>query len=462
MEHSYEFPRYTPEQITQLKQWDQEYVWHPFTQMQDYMQQDPLIVSHGEGAYLYDIEGGKYFDGNSSLWLNTFGHCHETINAAIKRQLDTIAHSTMLGLANVPATMLAKRLVEITPPGLDKVFYSDNGSTAGEIAIKMAFQYWQQQDPPQKQRTSYITFDNAYHGDTLGGVSMGGFPLFHGIFGPLLFERYSVNYPVYSKYTSKETPEEINAKCLQQVEDVMVAHGETIAAVMIEPLVQGASGILTQSPGFLRGLRELCNRFDTLLITDEVFTGFGRTGTPFACDREGITPDFMTLAKSLTAGYLPVAATLTTQSVFEGFLGRYDEFRTFFHGHSFTGNPLGCAAALANLDLFETENVMSTIQALGEHLGKRLDALFDASDRVRDIHHIGFIAGIDICRSRSRGEDFTLEEQAGARVCFELRQHGIWLRPLGNTLVLVPPYITTTDEIDHLIDAIVKCLDVVE
>jgi adenosylmethionine-8-amino-7-oxononanoate aminotransferase len=430
--------------------------------MQDYIQQDPLIVSHGEGAYLYDIVGNKYFDGNSSLWLNTFGHCHPKINNAIKSQLDTIAHSTMLGLANVPATRLAKRLVEITPPGLDKVFFSDNGSTAGEIAIKMAFQYWQQVDPPQKERTSFITFDNAYHGDTLGGVSMGGFPLFHGIFGPLLFKRYSVSYPVYSKYTSKESPEQINAKCLQQVEDVLVAHGETIAAVMIEPLVQGASGIVTQSPGFLRGLRELCDRYHTLLITDEVFTGFGRTGTLFACDREGITPDFMTLAKSLTAGYLPIAVTLTTQTVFEGFLGEYEEFRTFFHGHSFTGNQLGCAAALANLELFESENVMSSIQQLGNHLGDCLDALFDTSDKVKDIHHIGFIAGIDLCCSRRNSEDFTLEEQAGTRVCIELRKHGIWLRPLGNTLVLVPPYITTTDEIDYLVDSIIKCLDSLE
>lgn len=462
MADTYEFPRYHPEQIAQLKRWDCEYVWHPFTQMQDYMKQDPLIVSHGEGAYLYDIEGNKYFDGNSSLWLNTFGHCHPKINEAIKQQLDTIAHSTMLGLANAPATHLAKRLVEMTPLGLDKVFYSDNGSTAGEIAIKMAFQYWQQVDPAQTERKSFITFDNAYHGDTLGGVSMGGFPLFHGIFGPLLFERYSVSYPVYSKYTSKKSPEEINGTCLQQVEDVLKEHGSTVAAVMIEPLVQGASGILTQSPGYLRGLRELCNRYDTLLITDEVFTGFGRTGTLFACDREGITPDFMTLAKSITGGYLPLAATLTTQTVFEGFLGNYDEFRTFFHGHSFTGNQLGCAAALANLELFETENVMNTIQELGDYLGSRLDALFDSSDRVKDIHHIGFIAGIDLCRSRSKGEEYSLEEQVGAQVCNALRDHGIWLRPLGNTLVLVPPYITTTSEIDHLIESITTCIGVLE
>ncbi len=458
MEFTDSATQFTPEKINQLKEWDQQYTWHPFTQMRDYMQSEPLIISQGEGAYLYDIEGNKYFDGNSSLWLNTFGHQNKQITDAIKIQLDQIAHSTMLGLANVPATNLAKKLVEITPGGLDKVFYSDNGSTAGEIAIKMAFQYWQQCESPQPERMTFITFDNAYHGDTIGGVSMGGFPLFHGIFGPLLFERFSVSYPVYSKYTSKETPEQINAKCLEQCERILKEHAHRVAAVMIEPLVQGASGILTQSPGFLRGLRELCDRYDTFLITDEVFTGFGRTGTLFACEREGITPDFMTLAKSITGGYVPLAATMTTQRVFEGFLGRYDEFKTFFHGHSFTGNPLGCAAALANLDMMERENTLARINELGHHLSKKLDVLFEASDHVKDIHSIGLIAGIDLTKSRTNQEDYPIEEQVGAKVCFALRKHGIWLRPLGNTLVIVPPYISTEAEIDHLMDAILHCL----
>lgn len=458
MEHFDPTLAYSQEFITQLVEWDRQHVWHPFTQMQDYMQMEPLIISHGEGAYLYDIKGNRYFDGNSSLWLNTFGHRNLKITNAIKNQADLIAHSTMLGLANVPATLLAKKLVEITPPGLEKVFYSDNGSTAGEIAVKMAFQYWQQAEPKQKERTSFITFDNAYHGDTLGAVSMGGFPLFHGIFGPLLFQRHSVSYPVYSKYTSTETPEQINAKCLEQCENVLKEHGHTIAAVMIEPLVQGASGILTQSSGFLRVLRALCDQYNTFLIADEVFTGFGRTGTLFACEQEGVTPDIMMLAKGISGGYLPLAATLTTQQIFDGFLGKYEDFRTFFHGHSYTGNPLGCAAALANLNIFESENVLGMINHLGERMSKLLDDLFETSDHVKDIHHIGLITGIDLAQSLNHQIDYDVKEQVGAKVCFELRKHGIWLRPLGNTLVLVPPYITTGEELDYLITSIKTCL----
>lgn len=445
---------YAPEEIERLERWDREHVWHPFTQMRDYARTEPLIVARAEGAYLYDIQGRRYFDGNSSLWLNVHGHNHPYINGAVRRQLDRMAHTTLLGQANEPSIRLARRLAEITPAGLDKVFFSDNGSTAAEVALKMAFQYWQQAGDKRPSRKTFLTFDEAYHGDTVGSVSVGGIALFHGIFGPLLFKRHSMPYPVYSPFTSKETPEAINARLLDRCDDILKEHGDEIAAVLIEPLIQGASGLRTQSPGFLKGLRELCDKHDVFLIADEVFTGFGRTGSLFACEREGVTPDLMALAKGLTGGYLPVAATLTTDRVYEGFLGEYAEFKTFFHGHSYTGNPLGCAAALASLDVFEDENTLERIRPLSQHMARRLEELFARNDKIADIHHIGVVAGVDVARSRSKNEPFAIEEQAGARVCRALREDGIWLRPLGNTIVLVPPLIATPDEIDHLIQSI--------
>ncbi len=449
---------YRTEEITRWIEWDQKYIWHPFTQMKDYVKEDPLVISHADGVYLYDIKGRRYYDGNSSLWVNLHGHNRPELNQAIKDQLDRIAHSTLLGQANIPSIELAKRLVDITPAGLEKVFYSDNGSTASEVALKMAFQYWQQVSPPRPEKKSFVTIHNAYHGDTIGSVSLGGIDLFHGIFGPLLFSRYTVSYPVYSKYTSKDSPEIISQRSLDACEQLFKDKSDEIAAVIIEPLVQGAAGILTQAPGFLKGLRDLANRYEVLLICDEVFTGFGHTGKMFACDHEGVTPDLMALAKGISGGYLPLAATMSTQAVYDAFLGEYREFKTFFHGHTYTGNQLGCAAALASLDLFETDHTLDRLQPLIAHLEKRLDQLFEESDRVGDIHQLGFAAGIDVVRSRSKGEVFQIEERAGAKYCFALRKYGIWLRPLGNTLVLVPPLVSTKEHVDYLIDSITDCL----
>ncbi len=443
---------YSRERIDRLREWDRNHVWHPFTQMRDYDQEPPLIISHGEGAYLYDIEGNRYFDGNSSLWVNLHGHARPEITQAIQRQAEKIAHSTLLGQSNVPSIELARRLVEISPSSLDKVFYSDNGSTANEVALKMAFQYWRQNGFPRK--TKFVTFDEAYHGDTVGSVSLGGIDLFHGIFGPLLFERFRVPYPVYSKYTSKESPEIIAQRSLDAIELLFQKHGEEMAALIVEPLIQGASGIRTASPGFLRSLRDLCTTYNVLLICDEVFVAFGRTGTMFACEQEGVSPDFLCLAKGISGGYLPLAATLTTQRVFDGFLGDYSEYKTFFHGHSYTGNQLACAAALASLDLFEKDQTLRHIQPVYEHLEKRLDTLYESSDQVGDIHQCGPSAGIDVVRSRRKKQLFLPEEKIGMKICFELRKQGIWLRPLGNTLVIIPPLITTIQQIDDLIDAI--------
>ncbi|HOJ61427.1 MAG TPA: adenosylmethionine--8-amino-7-oxononanoate transaminase [bacterium] len=449
---------YTLEEIQRLEAWDKQYVWHPFTQMKEYAQEPPLIFARGEGAYLYDLHGNRYFDGNSSLWVNLHGHGRREISEAIAAQAARLAHSTLLGPGNVPSIELAQRLIGIAPPGLAKVFYSDNGSTAVEVALKMAFQYWQQARDRRPGKVKFITFEEAYHGDTLGSVSVGGMTLFHGIFGPLLFERYTAPYPVYSKYTSKESPETVAARSLEACDRLMKTHGDETAAVIVEPLVQGAAGQRTAARGFLKGLRELCTRHDVLLICDEVFLGFGRTGRMFACEHEGVTPDLMALAKGITGGYLPLAATLTTQRVYDAFLGEYAEFKTFFHGHSYTGNQLGCAAALASLDLFEKDETLTRLQPKIAHMEKRLDALFEASDHVGDIHQCGFVAGIDLVKSRTRGESYRLEEKTGYRICFALRAYGIWLRPLGNTLVLVPPLIATIAEIDYLIDAIEQCV----
>lgn len=439
---------------SQLEAWDKHYVWHPFTQMQDYEHEPPLVIQSGKGAYLFDIHGRQYFDGNSSIWVNLHGHAHPHITRAIQEQAQRIAHSTLLGSANVPSIQLAKRLAEVTPTSLDKVFYSDNGSTAVEVALKMAFQYWRHQKPAQMDRCTFITFEQSYHGDTLGSVSVGGIELFHGLFHPLLFETHAVPYPVYSRYTDTATPEEIGRESLQHVENALKTHGSNTAAIIIEPIVQGACGIRTQAPGFLRGLRELCDRYNVLLIFDEVFLGFGRSGTLFGSDQEGVSPDLLCLAKGITGGYVPLAATLANQKIYDAFLGEYNEYKTFFHGHSFTGNQIGCAAALASLDVFEQENTLERMKPSVERLRDRLDRLFEINDHVKDIHHIGLICGIDLCASRSSQTEYPIEDRMAAKTCFAMRKHGVWLRPLGNTLVFNPPLITTPDEIDFVMDAI--------
>ncbi|MGC9329105.1 MAG: adenosylmethionine--8-amino-7-oxononanoate transaminase [Candidatus Hinthialibacter sp.] len=456
MEKNLPDPPYSVKQIQQWKEWDRRYIWRPFTQMQDYDQEPPLIISHGRGAYLYDIDGNRYFDGNSSLWVNLHGHARPEITKAIARQAATISHSTLLGQGNIPSIELAKRLVGLSPPGLVKVFYSDNGATANEVALKMAFQYWRLVGRPEKMK--FVAFEQAYHGDTIGGVSLGGIDLFHGIFGPLLFQRYSAPYPVFSKYTSSQSPQTIAQDSLDALESLFQQRSNEIAALIIEPLIQGAAGIRTAAPGFLSSLRELCTRYEVLMICDEVFVGFGRTGAMFACEHENVSPDFLCLAKGISGGYLPLAATLAAQNIFDAFLGGYAEYKAFYHGHSYTGNQLGCAAALASLDIFEKDGVLNRIKPVYERLEKRLDDLFEQSDRVGDIHQRGPSAGIDVVRSRRRRESFRPEEKMGIKACLALRKHGVWLRPLGDTLVIIPPLITTSEQIDHLMDAVQQVL----
>jgi adenosylmethionine-8-amino-7-oxononanoate aminotransferase len=406
---------------------DQRYLWHPFTQQRDWQAEEPLVIERAEGTDLIDSEGRRYIDGVSSLWCNVHGHRHELIDEAIRAQLGRVAHSTMLGLTHEPGAQLAERLVRIAPPGLERVFYSDSGSTATEIAIKMAFQYWQQRGGEDARRTSFVTLTDAYHGDTLGAVSVGGIDLFHSAYGPLLFEAHSV--------------EPGDGDGLEAVLDI---HAGEIAAVIVEPLVQGAAGIRVQPPGFLRRVRELCDRHDLFLICDEVATGFGRTGTMFACEQERISPDFLCLGKGLTGGYMPLAATLTTQRVYEGFLGAHEEYRTFFHGHTFTGNPLACAAAIASLEAFERDEVLLRLQPKIRILGEAL-AEVARMHEVVEVRGRGFMVGIDL-----GSHDPAL--RMGHRVTLEARRRGAIIRPLGDTIVLMPPLAISKAELQRLVE----------
>jgi adenosylmethionine-8-amino-7-oxononanoate aminotransferase len=404
---------------------DQDHLWHPFTQQQGWGEEEPLVIECGEGCYLIDADGNRYLDGHSSLWCNVHGHRHPVIDEAIREQIDRVSHSTMLGLSHPGAAELAARLVAIAPPGLSRVFYSDSGATAAEIALKMAFQYHQQRGGEHVRRTSFVHLREGYHGDTIGSVSVGGIDLFHATYKPLLFE------------TQMAEPGDA-----ADMERILAAHGEEIAAVILEPLVQGAGGMLVHPPGYLRAVRELCDRHGALLIADEVAVGFGRTGTMFACEQEDVAPDFLCLAKGITGGYLPLAATLTTEAVYEGFLGGAEEFRTFFHGHTYTGNPLACAAALANLEVFESERTLERLQpkiALFEELLEDVAAL----EEVSEIRQRGFMAGIDL-------GDHDPALRMGHRVTSESRQRGAIVRPLGNTVVLVPPLAISEQELRSL------------
>jgi adenosylmethionine-8-amino-7-oxononanoate aminotransferase len=411
------------EQIAQL---DRRYLWHPFTQQRDWVEGEQPVIERAEGTTLVGSDGRRYIDGVSSLWCNVHGHRHPLIDGAVRQQLDRVAHSTMLGLTHAPGTQLAERLIAIAPPGLERVFYSDSGSTATEIALKMAFQYFQQRGGDGAARTSFVSLADGYHGDTVGAVSVGGIDLFHAAYGPLLFDSHRVE------------PGDA-----AQLERVLEEHGPAIAAVIMEPLVQGAAGIRVQPPGYLREVRELCDRHGVLLICDEVATGFGRTGTMFACEQERISPDFLCLGKGLTGGYLPLAATLTTERIYDGFLGSHEDYRTFFHGHTFTGNPLACAAGIASLEAFERESTLLRLQPKIRLLGELLRDV-EAMPEVAEVRGRGFMVGIDL------GEH-AAGLRLGHRVTVEARERGAIVRPLGDTVVLMPPLSISKPDLARLV-----------
>src|SRR4051812_32251640 len=409
----------------QLADLDRRVLWHPFTQQQGWTQDDEvLMIERADRCTLYDTDGNAYLDGVSSLWCNVHGHRHPAIDAAIRRQLAQVAHTTMLGLSHPPAIELASRLVDLAPAGLERVFFSDNGSIACEVALKMAYQWWAQRG--ERQRTRLVCLEMSYHGDTLGSVSVGAIPLFHELYRPLLFDAVAVP--------------------AGDVGALEAALDDTVAAVIVEPLVQGAAGMLVHPPGYLRAGRALPRERGIPLIVDEVATGFGRTGTMFACEQEDVAPDFLCLAKGLTGGYLPLAATLTTEAVYEGFLGAFEEFRTFFHGHTYTGNPLACAAALATLDVFQSERTLERLQPKIALLAELLDEHIAPLRAVREIRRCGFMTGIEL-----RG--FPLEARVGHQVALAARGLGAIIRPLGDVVVLMPPLAMTEAELCRLVTA---------
>ncbi|MBI3999131.1 MAG: adenosylmethionine--8-amino-7-oxononanoate transaminase [Candidatus Omnitrophica bacterium] len=438
-----------------LSQWDKQWIWHPFTQMREWAQDDILIIESGKGVYLKDVQGRRYLDGVSSLWCNVHGHRVRELDWAVKKQLGRIAHSTFLGLSNVPAIELAKKLIEIVPPGLKRVFYSDSGSESVEIALKIAYQYWQHQG--EKKRTKFIRLTNAYHGDTIGSVSVGGIDLFHEVYQPLLFETFSAPAPYRYRDPFEGTEEEYSRFCAKRLEEVIKKHHQEVCALIMEPLMQGAAGMMNQPKGYISRARELTKQYNILLIFDEVATGFGRTGRMFASDHESITPDILCLAKGLSAGYLPLAATVTTEEIYEAFLGRYEELKTFFHGHTYTANPLACAVSIANLELFERgrviERLAPKIQFLREELGR-----FTGLDHVGDIRQVGFMVGIELVRDQHSRAPYELKEKIGIRVVQEARCLGVIIRPLGNVIVLMPPLAMEIKDLKKLLQVVYQSI----
>jgi adenosylmethionine-8-amino-7-oxononanoate aminotransferase len=416
-------------------QLDRDHLWHPFTQQRGWCEEEPLLIERAEGSHLIAGDGRRYIDGVSSLWCNVHGHRHAGIDAAVSEQLGKVAHSTMLGLSHPGGAELAGRLVDLAPEGLSRVFYSESGSTAVEIALKMAFQYQQQRGGQHRRRTSFVHLRDSYHGDTLGSVSVGGMDLFHSTYRPLLFQTHAAE------------PGDA-----AELERVLAVHEEEIAAVIVEPLVQGAAGMLTHPPGYLRAVRELCDSFGVLLICDEVATGFGRTGTMFACEQESVAPDLLCLAKGLTGGYLPLAATLATERIYEGFLGAPEEHRTFFHGHTYTGNPLACAAALANLDAFESERTLERLQPKIALLRGLLDEV-GAMPEVTEVRGRGFMVGIDL------GEHDPAS-RLGHQVTLEALERGAIIRPLSDVVVLMPPLSISEQDLRKLVEITVESIRV--
>ena len=419
-----------------LSQWDKQWIWHPFTQMSEWTQDDILIIESGKGSFLKDVHGKRYIDGVSSLWCNVHGHRVRELDRAVKAQLGRIAHSTFLGLSNVPAIELAKKLIDIVPAGLKRVFYSDSGSESVEVALKIAYQYWQHKG--EKKRTKFIRLENAYHGDTIGSVSVGGIDLFHRVYGPLLFETFKARAPYRYRDSFEGTESEYAEFCAKRLETVIASHHEETCALIMEPLIQGAAGMLNQPEGYISRARELTKQYNILLIFDEVATGFGRTGRMFASDHESVTPDILCLAKGLSAGYLPLAATVTTEEIYEAFLGRYEELKTFFHGHTYTANPLACAVSVANLELFEREKVVEKLAPKIQFLKETLTQ-FNQLNHVGDIRQVGFMVGIELVRDKKTRAPYELKEKIGIRVIQEARRMGVIIRPLGNVIVLMPP-----------------------
>jgi adenosylmethionine-8-amino-7-oxononanoate aminotransferase len=457
-----------------LARLDQQFVWHPFTQMRDWLRREPIVIAQGKGAVLRDVKGREYLDANSSIWTNLHGHQQPRLNAAIQRQLKKIAHSSALGLANEPASLLAAKLAQAANPGpgrkrpgLSRVFFSDDGSTAVEVALKLAYTFARRSGRSRSPR--FLSIAGSYHGDTVGAVALGHIPLFHKEYSGLLFKTDQVMAPYcYRCRFNRAKPERADAReyrrcnweCVDVLEKKMLAQsrrGNPYSGLVVEPLMQGAAGMIPQPRGWLRRVAGIARSQGALLIADEVMTGFGRCGIPneslFATHQEGVQPDFLCLAKGLTGGYLPMAATLTTNAVFEAFLGQYEEFKTFFHGHSYTGNQLGAAAALANLELLEDPRLMDKRVQLQAGMHRELQQLWKLQS-VGDIRQVGLVAGIELVRDWRTRQPFSVRDRAGIRVCEAMAKRGVLTRPVGNVVVLMPPYCTTPAQVRRMVQAL--------
>jgi len=441
-----------------LRQWDNDHVWHPFTPMSAWIDECAPIIVRGEGFELIAADGRRYLDGISSLWCNVHGYAVPAIDRAVTEQLQKVAHSTLLGLASEPSIRLARALVEQAPVGLTKVFFSDSGATSVEVALKMAYQYHRQKPEGSEDRDTFLCIGHAYHGDTLGTVSVGGIDLFHRCYKHLLFATLTTPAPIATRVPTGYTTESWLAYCFAEVGRLIRENQARIAGVIMEPIVQGAAGILVHPPGFLRHVRQLCTEFDIPLIADEVAVGFGRTGTLFACEQESVSPDFLCLAKGISGGYLPIAATLTTDRIYTAFLGHPSAGRTFFHGHTYTGNPLGCAAGLASLQLFEDNQVLENVKATSTRITERLAVLRD-HPHVGEVRQKGLMIGIELVRDRDGMVPFDAKLRLGHEVTLAARRRGVILRPLGDVIVLMPAPAMPIELIDRLCDVAIECID---
>ena len=440
----------------ELIQKDFEYIWHPFTQMKDYETDSPIIIERGEGIYVYDLKGNKYLDAVASWWVNTLGHSNKRLNKALSEQAEKIEHVIFSGFTHKPAIELAEKLVQITPESLKKVFFSDNGSTAVEVALKMAYQYWAQIGKSEKSK--FVSLKNSYHGDTLGVVSIGGCDLFHKVYKPLLFDIFQAPSPYCYRCPMGKTQGECRFECAYDIENILKSNHQEIAAIVIEPMIQGAGGMIIYPKEYLKIVRELCDKYDVLLIDDEVAMGFGRTGKMFACEHAEISPDIMCLAKGITAGYMPLAATLSTQKIYDAFYDDYEKTKTFYHGHSFTGNPLACSIAVENLNILEEEKILKKNLPKIEYFKKGLEK-FKKLKNVGDIRHLGMIGAIEIVKDKETKEPFDFKDRIEMKIYKKGLKNGIIMRPIGNTFYFMPPYIITEAEIDEMLDIAYKTID---
>ena len=428
---------------------DREHVWHPCTQQKDHETLPPIPIARGEGVYLVDVDGNRYIDGVSSWWVNLFGHNHTRLNRALTDQAGRIAHHIFAGFTHEPAVELARRLCRLAPPGLNKVFFADNGSAAGEVALKMSFQFWQQTGRPQKSR--FVSITDAYHGETLGALSVGGCDLYREIYRPILLEGFQVQGPDCFRCPYGLHRDHCNAECFEHLERQVTAAQDQIAAVIIEPLIQGAAGMRIYPPVYLKKLRALCDACCVHYIADEIAVGFGRTGRMFANEHAGVSPDLLCLSKGITGGYLPLSVTLTTDAIYDGFYDDYAAQKAFLHSHSYTGNPLACAVAVEVLKIFEEEDVLTGLEPKMALLQRQVSR-FESLQHVGEFRRCGMVAAIEMVKERETRSAYPWQQRRGLAVYRQALAWGALLRPLGNVIYFMPPLTISEDELQTLLD----------